>query len=125
MMKNMKLEIGKIYKGYEVNDIEEQNANFDITEECTFKLVKLNKEDLYEGNLVTRKDWEESGDNYDNHHTDNIDWMIKVIRDGSVILPPIVIDIEGKLQDGTHRLCAYSEIEEIKEILVFKEIMDE
>lgn len=115
------LKIGKIYSGEEVNEIEEQNANYDITENCFFKLIEIDKRELYEKNLITKEDWEKDEDNYDEWHTKQIDWMIEQVENNKY-LPPIVVDKDGYLQDGTHRLSAYNEINSIQKIIVFKEV---
>lgn len=118
----MELIIGKIYSGEEVNDIEEQNANFDITRLSYFKLVEMSKFELYDKNLITKNQWLENADNYDSYHTDLIDWMATELREDKNILPPLVVDKDGFLQDGTHRLGAFHEISEVVNVLVFKEI---
>ena len=107
---NKELIIGKVYTGEEVNDIEVDNANFDITEDCTFKLIKVKKTDLYDKNLLTRREWSDHIDNYDNYHIKVLDSMVENIRNKKISFPPLVVDIEGYLQDGSHRLTAYSEI---------------
>lgn len=118
----MELIVGEIYSGEEVNDIEGQNANFDITRLSCFKLVEINKSKLYDKNLITKNQWLEDSDNYDFYHTNLIDWMITELKENKDALPPLVVDKNGFLQDGTHRLSALHEISEVVNILVFKEI---
>lgn len=92
-------------------------------------LVKINKEDLYDKiccdgvslNFKSYSDWLNGEENYDRYHTESIDVMIEYIRKGG-ILPPLVVNEGCGLYDGQHRLTAYSMMDEINIIEIFKEV---
>lgn len=92
-------------------------------------MVKINKEDLYNKvccdgvslNFKSYNDWLSDEENCDAYHTETIDGMINCIQQGGT-LPPLVVNKNLGLYDGQHRLTAYSMINEIIEIEVFKEV---
>ena len=122
--------IGDILTGVDVLSLYDNIQNHDFAEEDKlFKLIKINKEELYSAspngcnskNLKTFNEWLNSTDNYDFYHTDTIYEMIKLFKE-AIELPPLIIDSKNGLYDGQHRLTAFSMIDSISDILVFKEL---
>lgn len=120
----------KVYTGREIINMfgNIQNDVFG-DDNHLFVLLTVNKEFLYDKvcvdkrsyNLKTYEEWQNDADNYDNYHTDTINSMINYIRDGGK-LPPLIVDKDYGLYDGQHRLTAYSMMDEIQNIEIFKEI---
>ncbi|MFT8871866.1 MAG: hypothetical protein ABF868_06200 [Sporolactobacillus sp.] len=100
------------------------------TDDHRFILTRIDKEKLYDRpclyssngkNLVTLGEWERHPENYDGYHTDNIHEMVEFLKSGGK-LTPLIVNTQLSLYDGQHRLTAYSLIDTIMDIDVYKEI---
>lgn len=118
----------KYYDGYEILNMYDNIQNNEF-KEGRFILIEINKEFLYDKiccngndvNLISYDDWNNDEDNYDNWHTDNINNMIEYINEGNT-LPPLIVNRNYGLYDGQHRLTAYSMIDSVDHIKIFKQI---
>ena len=130
---NKEIKIGDTLTGLELISLNDNIQNDDFAEDYKlFKLMKVNKEILYSArpngcssgeNLKTFNDWLNMDDNYDFYHTDTVYEMVKLFSEGKN-LPPLIVDTEYGLYDGQHRLTAFSMIDSIADILVFKELKE-
>lgn len=119
----------KIYTGKEIVEKYVNIQNDVFADEREFLLEEIHKEELYDcvcwdgssKNLKTYEEWEKDDDNYDQYHTNTIDEMVSFIKNGGE-LPPLIVNKDYGLYDGQHRLTAYSLIDDIETIKVFKEL---
>lgn len=112
-----KLNGKELYKIYPDIDYDEYN-----NEKINFILQSISKELLYKNNLCSIYNYfDEDEENISDRHENTIYGMIEYLRTGG-ILPPIIIDKEGCLIDGSHRLTAYSMMNEIKNIDIYQEL---
>lgn len=117
-----------LYTGEEILNKYGNIQNDSFHKEDLFELIIVPKETLYdklnvEGgrNLVSYDEWKNDSDNYDGYHTETIDNMIDIFNEGKT-LPPLIVDENWGLFDGSHRLTAFSLIDTIKEISGLKRI---
>lgn len=130
---NTEIKLGDTLSGELLISMYDNIQNDDFAEEDKiFKFMKVNKEILYSAkpngcssgtNLITFNDWLNMDDNYDFYHTDTVYEMVKLFRAGKN-LPPLIVDSDYGLYDGQHRLTAFSMIDSIKDILIFKELKE-
>lgn len=91
-------------------------------EKVKFNLRVIPKEILFKDNLCHIDDYfDEDEEEVDERHEKTIYSMINHVRGGG-LLPPIIVNKDGILIDGSHRLTAYSIMGEIENITIYQEV---